>query len=119
MDLDGLASLQFDKTQNAILNIRNGRKIRPNRTVEEIPLDRPDDRRNAENIDLVRDVANDDIVCKERNSDDMIQMGMRNKNMLDLQLSSDIQNIGKAACIKQDSPVQKKPWEMMSRKRCA
>jgi len=63
--------------------------------------------------------SKDEIVCKKRNSHDMVKVGMSDEDMFDLPLPSDVENIGEASRIKQDSIIQQETWRTMSRKFCA
>jgi hypothetical protein len=82
------------------MSIGNDRKIRPNRTIQKIPPDRPNHRRDADNIYSMPFFSKNEIVSKKRNTQQMVKMGMSNENMFYLQLTFDIKNIGQTSRIK-------------------
>jgi hypothetical protein len=62
--------------------------------------------------------SKDEIVCKKRNSHDMVKVGMSDEDMFDLPLPSDVENIGEASRIKQDFIIQQKTRRTMFGKLC-
>ena len=99
--------------------IGDNRKIRPNRPIQKTFSDRFDDRWNAQDIDPMLLFSKNEVVCKKWNSHDVVEVGMSDKDIFYLTLPSDVENIGEASRIKQDSITQQKTRRTISRKFCA
>jgi hypothetical protein len=99
-DFYGMIGLQSDKVKNALMAIREDRKIRPNRAIQQTLSNRLNHRRDTQDVHPIPLFSENKIISKKRNSHDMVEVGMGNEDVLDLQLSFDIQNIGKTSRIK-------------------
>ena len=87
------------------MGIGNNGKVGPDRAIQKTPSNRFNDRRNAHDIDPMPFSPKNEVVGKKRDSQDMIKMGVSNEDMLDFQLTLDLQGIGKAPRVKQDAMV--------------
>ncbi len=88
-----LARKKGYELQDGILAVGNHGKVGPHRTVQEIPLNGPEDRLDAEEIDTTPPVADDDIVGKKRDSPDVIEMGMGDEDVFYLKLPLLIEDV--------------------------
>lgn len=100
LDFYGMTGLQSDKVKNGVMAIGKNRKIRPNRAIQQTLSNRLNHRRDAQDVHPIPLFSENKIVSQKRNSHDMVEVGMGNEDVLDLQLGFDIQNIGEATRIK-------------------
>ncbi len=99
--------------------VGDDRKIWPNRPIQETLSDRLNDRWDAQDIDPMLFLPKDEIVCKKRNSHDMVKVGMRDEDMRYRPLPSDVENIGEASRIEKDFFIQQETRRTMFGKLCA
>lgn len=81
------------------MGIGNDREIGPNRSVQNMSLNGPNDRRDAKDANGGLSLSEDDVLCKKGNAHDVVEVGMRDKDVADLKLIFQIKNVGEASCI--------------------
>ena len=81
------------------MRIWNGREIRPDRAIQKTPPNRPDHRRDAQDIYPVPLFSEDKIICKKWNPQDMIEMRMGNEEIFYFRLTFHVKNIGETSRI--------------------
>ena len=114
-DLYGLAGFQFDEVQDGSMLTRDDREIRPDRTIQQTPPERLDDRRDSHDIYGMAFPRKEEVVRKKRNTHDVIKVGMGNENMPYPQLTLNVKDIRQASRIKDDSFVHQETRRPVSR----
>jgi hypothetical protein len=97
-----------DEIEDSVAGVRDDRKIRPYRAVEEMLLDRLYYRRNTEEGNLVMLFPYNDVIGKERNASYVVKMRVGDKDIAYFQLGLFIESAGKAPRVKEDFFIQKK-----------
>src|SRR5512139_2535008 len=92
----------------------NDSEIRPDRAVQQAPPERLDHRRDSNDVHAVAFSQKEEVVRKEWDSHDVIEVGMGDEDMLQPQLTLDVKSIGQASRVKQDVPVQQKAGRPVS-----
>ena len=65
----------------------------------------PNDRRDAEDTNGGLSFREHNVLCKEGNSGDVVEMGMGDEDLFYLELIPEIQDVGEASCVEKDSVV--------------
>lgn len=108
---------QTNKAKHRAVKGGDDREVRPDGAVQEMLLDRPKNRRGAEDLDLTLNISHIEVIGEKENPSHVVKMGVSDENTLHVLLGFPAQGRSDTLGVEEDIVVEKKtgkvvPWKL-------